>query len=371
MNGYAFTVRAPIKLLSYSEKSENEKFDQILLNPEALNILQKINDPLAIISVVGSFRRGQSWFANLLHGRHDGFNIGPGVEGSCTRGIYTIWSPLFKLSNEQSDVISSTFVYNIYGIVAAMVIERIFNDFDVYSLPLPGCKKKTITHMEEVKNDKLDEDFVNEFRSSFLLSIPSKYESVIQFVAQEAIKESIEKYKERMNALINEGGKLPILWKKFKKIHLECFSEVNITFFKNIIGSPTQISNFTEQLGKEMCKFKEELANIEDLQYALKFFKSNYNKSMKKSPEADKVITSYKTNQCSAAIDYMARFGRINKELANTMNTREEAYRKQLEASAHEIKMLELQANIRQQKQLHQEEEKRSNKIKENLWVCI
>jgi hypothetical protein len=84
-----------------------------------------------------------------LHGRHDGFNLGPGVEG-CTRGIY-MWSPPFKLSNKQSDgetiqkrvivldsegiddpnqdpywatklfilclVISSTFVYNINGIV--------------------------------------------------------------------------------------------------------------------------------------------------------------------------------------------------------------------------------------------------------------
>ncbi|CAG8503785.1 uncharacterized protein OCT59_019041 [Rhizophagus irregularis] len=297
--------------------------------------------------------------------------------------------------------------------------------------------------MEEVKNDELDEDFVNEVENaiksifsqlpikyigsstmqgisfvkflentvermnssevSSLLSIPSEYESVIQFVAQEAIKESIEKYKERMNALINEGGKLPILWKKS--------------------------SNFTEQLGKEMCKFKEELAvrnskeltiyneniakelwieyveiglysnennsfkNAEDLQYALKLFESNYNKSMKESPEADKIITSYKTNQYSAAIDYMARLGRINKELAKTMYTREVAHRKQLEASAREealrieielwsrereeyeknieIKTLELQANIRQQKQLHHEEEKGSNKIKENLWVCI
>ncbi|PKY13077.1 GBP-domain-containing protein [Rhizophagus irregularis] len=516
--GIEFREGALIKLLSYSEKSVNGKFGQILLNPEALNILQEINEPLAIISVVGSFHRGKSWFANVLHGRHDSFNLGPGVEG-CTRGIY-MWSPPFKLSNEQSDsktiqkrvivldsegiddpnqdpnwatklfilclVISSTFVYNINRIVGnidigklclmtnlnefiqepkdgdfllrlvillrdfifespetAMAIERIFSDFDVYSLPPPGCKKKLLQHMEEVKNDELDEDFVNEVENaiksifsqlpikyigsstmqgisfvkflentiermnssevSSLLSIPSEYESVIQFVAQEAIKESIEKYKERMNALINEGGKLPILWKKS--------------------------SNFTEQLGKEMCKFKEELAvrnskeltiyneniakelwieyveiglysnennsfkNAEDLQYALKLFESNYNKSMKESPEADKIITSYKTNQYSAAIDYMARLGRINKELAKTMYTREVAHRKQLEASAREealrieielwsrereeyeknieIKTLELQANIRQQKQLHHEEEKGSNKIKENLWVCI
>ncbi|CAB4376577.1 unnamed protein product [Rhizophagus irregularis] len=81
--------------------------------------------------------------------RHDGFNLGPGVEG-CTRGIY-MWSPPFKLSNEQSDgetiqkrviildsegiddpnqdpnwatklfilslAISSTFIYNINGII--------------------------------------------------------------------------------------------------------------------------------------------------------------------------------------------------------------------------------------------------------------
>jgi len=84
-----------------------------------------------------------------LHGRHDGFALGAKVEG-CTRGIY-MWSPPFKLTSKQSDsktiqkrviildsegiddpsqdenwatklfilclVISSTFVYNINGIV--------------------------------------------------------------------------------------------------------------------------------------------------------------------------------------------------------------------------------------------------------------
>ncbi|CAB4376578.1 unnamed protein product [Rhizophagus irregularis] len=155
--GIEFREGAPIKLLSYSEKSVNGKFGQILLNPEALNILQEINEPLAIISVVGSFRHGKSWFTNVLHGHHDGFNLGPGVEG-CTRGIY-MWSPPFKLSNEQSDgktiqkciivldseeiddpnqdpnwatklfilclVISSTFVYNINGIVGNIDIGKL------------------------------------------------------------------------------------------------------------------------------------------------------------------------------------------------------------------------------------------------------
>lgn len=46
-----FREGASIQLLRYSENSENGKFGQILLNPEALNILRKINEPLAIISV--------------------------------------------------------------------------------------------------------------------------------------------------------------------------------------------------------------------------------------------------------------------------------------------------------------------------------
>ena len=91
-----------------------------------------------------------------------------------------------------------------------------------------------IKHMEEVKTDELDEDFVEEVRNavkaiysqlpfkylgssvmkgkafvkfvqnivdrmnssktSTLLSIPSEYDSVIQFVAQEAISEAIRRY---------------------------------------------------------------------------------------------------------------------------------------------------------------------------------
>jgi hypothetical protein len=84
-----------------------------------------------------------------LHGRHDGFALGAKVEG-CTRGIY-MWSPPFKLTDKQPNgkiiqkhvivldsegiddpsqdenwatklfilclVLSSTFVYNINGIV--------------------------------------------------------------------------------------------------------------------------------------------------------------------------------------------------------------------------------------------------------------
>src|SRR5436853_3959741 len=57
-----------------------------------------------ISSPVGSPRRGKSWFANVLHGRHDGFELGAEVDG-CTHGIY-MWSPPFKLTSKQSDGIT-------------------------------------------------------------------------------------------------------------------------------------------------------------------------------------------------------------------------------------------------------------------------
>ncbi|CAG8568227.1 12290_t:CDS:2 [Rhizophagus irregularis] len=336
-----FREGAPVQLLNFREKSENEKFGQIVLNPKALDIIREINEPLAIISVVGSSRSGKSWFANVLHGRHDGFDLGAKV-GGCTRGIY-MWSPPFKITSEQPNgkitqkrvivldsegiddpsqdenwatklfilclVISSTFIYNINGVVgkenigklhlmadlsnfikepeygdflprlvillrdfnletpdnfkdyflkqmnhintdAATAIRQFFSDFEVYGLSQPGCKKKMLQNMEKINTDELDEDFVIEVESAVksiysqlplkyigsstmrgisfvkflenavermnssetltLLSISSEYESIIQFVAQEAIKESIDRYEKSMSTLRNEKGKLQL-----------------------------------------------------------------------------------------------------------------------------------------------------------------
>ena len=99
---------------------------------------------------------------------------------------------------------------------------------------------------------------MNGSETSTLLEIPSEHKSVIQFVAQEAIKESIRIYEERMNTLINQEGKLPMLWEEFEKMHHEYISEVNKIFFEKIIGSPTQIGSFAEQLNKETLKSKKE-----------------------------------------------------------------------------------------------------------------
>jgi hypothetical protein len=46
-----FREGAPIQLLRYNEKSENDQFGQIVFNQKALDILKDIREPLAIISV--------------------------------------------------------------------------------------------------------------------------------------------------------------------------------------------------------------------------------------------------------------------------------------------------------------------------------
>ncbi|CAG8518564.1 8233_t:CDS:2 [Funneliformis caledonium] len=537
--GIPFREGAPMQLLRF--EANNGKFGKIVLNQEALDVLKQIREPLAIISVVGSYRRGKSWFANVLHGRHDGFDLGAKVEG-CTRGIY-MWSPPFTLKSKQSDgstiqkrvivldsegiddpkqdqnwatklfilclASSSTFIYNINGIVgrddigklylmtdlskfiqepedgdflprlvillrdftlenpdsfkdyfleklqnvnpeAATGIGKFFYDFNVYGLPHPGCKRKMLQHLEDAETDELDEEFVDEVENtvkeiysqlplkyigsstmkgtafvkflqdivermnssetSSLLSIPSEYESIIQYVAQEAIKEATILYQERMDVL-NEEGKLPMIWENFNEIHDASISEVNQLFFDKVIGSPTQMEGFIERLNEAINKCKEiflkknseELTNrnehiakilwekyvksglnlenlfesTEKFQEALDTFELSFEKAMMKSPEAAKVIASYMQDQYPTAIDYMTQLGKMNAELAKAMIAKEEAERLRLESIAREeqfrmeiegqkrereeterlfkIKMMELETNIEEQQRSHEE----------------
>jgi|SRR3954454_767875 len=104
--------------------------------------------------LVGSYRRGKSYFANILHGRHDGFELGSKVE-SCTKGIF-MWDTPF-LHNDcrvivldcegiddpnQDEIwamklfimclaISSTFIYNINGIVGRDDVGKLYTMTDL------------------------------------------------------------------------------------------------------------------------------------------------------------------------------------------------------------------------------------------------
>ncbi|PKC01539.1 hypothetical protein RhiirA5_426542 [Rhizophagus irregularis] len=447
-----FREGSPIQLLRYSEKPENEKFGQIILNPKALDIIKKFNEPLAIISVVGSYRRGKSWFANVLHGHHDGFALGAKVEG-CTCGIYIegiddssqnenwatklfiLYLSKFIQEPENGDflprlvillhdfILKSPTCFKDYFLEqmkkinaeATMGIKKFFYDFDVYGLSVTSrMQKKNVTTYGEAKTNELDEEFVEEVvntvksiysqlplkyidsstmqgisfvkflenivecmnssETSTLLSITSEYESIIQFVTQEAIKESINRYEKSMSTLRNEKEKLQMHWKEFDKMHLKYKSEINKLFFEKIIGSPAQLSNFVKQLNGEISKSEKRHIKIKldkndlfgESQEAWKLFESYCNELMIKSPEADEIIALFK-NQYMAAVDHNKQLGKINAELMKTIQEEEdkklqliicmneerlrskiEILKKEREEYERNVnnKILELQANI-------------------------
>src|SRR5205814_4450895 len=104
---------------------------------------------------------------------------------------------------------------------------------DIYSqLPLKYIGPSAMKGTAFVKFLQNIVDRMNSSETSTLLSIPSEYDSLIEFVAKEAINEAVEKYKESMDILINEEGKLPMSWEDFEEMHSGCNSESKKLFFE-------------------------------------------------------------------------------------------------------------------------------------------
>lgn len=59
------TMEAPICLV------QNWK-EQLMLNPEAIRILEKISQPLVVVAIVGLCRTGKSYLMNRLAGQNHG-----------------------------------------------------------------------------------------------------------------------------------------------------------------------------------------------------------------------------------------------------------------------------------------------------------
>ncbi|CAG8618850.1 9363_t:CDS:2, partial [Paraglomus brasilianum] len=239
---------SPIQLVRY-EKKDSDEFGKIHVVPEALEILQRIKEPVAVIASARTEEESHvEWlgfslsatnrlsilqlfrFANALHGRHDGFELGAQANG-CTRGIY-MWDIPFDyedkrvivLDTEGIDdpkqeaewatklfilclVLSSSFIYNINGVVgsgdigklrlmrdlsryiqppeylphlkvvlkltvlsptstAAEGIKKLFKEFSVFALPHPGIGGKRLQQMQAVSTTDLDDEFVEETAES-------------------------------------------------------------------------------------------------------------------------------------------------------------------------------------------------------------
>ena len=64
---------------------------QFVINPEALEVIRHLQNPLGVISVAGMYRTGKSYLLNrMLLNRSAGFSVGPSIN-PCTKGLW-MWS---------------------------------------------------------------------------------------------------------------------------------------------------------------------------------------------------------------------------------------------------------------------------------------
>ncbi|CAG8788076.1 37743_t:CDS:2, partial [Gigaspora margarita] len=290
----------PMHLLDYMCLDDD---GAILLDEQALRILKKIEEPISVITVVGSYRRGKSYFANTLLGRHDGFKLGSSVNG-CTKGI-DIWDTPFYhkgkliidcegIDDPNQEVpwanklfilcsaISSTLIYNINGIVGRDDIEKLFlmtkiashiqlpnkyqflpnlvvllRDFQLDSPP--DFVEYFLDRLSKVDDNDLPPKYLNASEMSrvtfaeflercveqindptnTMLLIPSTYEATINYAAQRGYETCLELYNEMMDQINIKG--LPISCDEFESVHNTAFEEVLKNFIQQIIGSADQI----------------------------------------------------------------------------------------------------------------------------------
>ncbi|RIA89264.1 guanylate-binding protein [Glomus cerebriforme] len=530
--GIPFREGSPIQLLKYVENENNRNdYGEMEFNESALDIIRKIDGPVAIIAIVGSYRRGKSWFANVLHGRHDGFMLGSTVE-RCTQGIY-MWNKPFDYEGKKMIIldcegiddpkqnqqwatklfvlclaISSTFVYNLNGVVgkddigklflmtdltkfiappsdykflpkmvvllrdfmledpdnfkdyflerlnyvneeATEGIKKYFSDFEVFGIPIPMADRNQLQNLDKLSTSNLQSEFVTRVTravnnilststpkyiesctmsglsftkflqdcveklndtSNFQLSIPSEYESVIEYIAQRTIRDCIQIYTSNMKLKLDSdiGSNDDTIhvnlynWELFNDIHLEIFTHVEKEFFQRIIGNETQIREYENELNKLIKEQFEGFhkSNSEALyEYNMKLARKLWNDNVKvrlssdnffqnqdefddaiaiferevadtlikDCPESERIMAKFKSNEYCDAIATLKSIGVLKNELAEQIKSMQESEQQYLEVSAiekeWEIKMEKLTNEYEQIKQhfLNKIKEKEEN----------
>ncbi|XP_023576090.1 guanylate-binding protein 6-like isoform X1 [Octodon degus] len=139
----AVKMEAPICLV--------ENINEVMtVNKEAIEILEKISQPVVVVAIVGLYRTGKSYLMNRLAGRNCGFQLGSTIQ-SKTKGIWMWCMPhpinpdhtLVLLDTEglgdvekgdpKNDswifalaiLLSSTFVYNSMGTINHQALEQL------------------------------------------------------------------------------------------------------------------------------------------------------------------------------------------------------------------------------------------------------
>ncbi|XP_040854767.1 guanylate-binding protein 4-like isoform X1 [Ochotona curzoniae] len=123
---------------------------QLKVNPKALDILNKISQPVMVVGIVGLYRTGKSYLMNRLAGQNNGFPLGSTVRSE-TKGIW-MWCVPHPLKPNHTVVLldteglgdvekgdpkndlwifaltvllSSTLVYNSLGIIDNQALEQL------------------------------------------------------------------------------------------------------------------------------------------------------------------------------------------------------------------------------------------------------
>ncbi|XP_026639938.1 guanylate-binding protein 4-like [Microtus ochrogaster] len=155
--------------------------EELMVNPEAIRILEKISQPLVVVAIVGLYRTGKSYLMNRLAGQNHGFSLGSTVQSE-TKGIWMWCVPhptkpthtLVLLDTEglgdiekgdpKNDswifalavLLSSTFVYNSMSTINHQALEQLHYVTELTQL----IRAKASPREDEVKDSS---EFVSFF----------------------------------------------------------------------------------------------------------------------------------------------------------------------------------------------------------------
>ena len=89
----------PLITVNEGEKGKQYDYSAFNINPEAIEFLKSVQQPLAIVGVAGMYRTGKSYLLNrVILNRGSGFGVGPTIN-PCTKVFIEFL--LLLLYNEQ------------------------------------------------------------------------------------------------------------------------------------------------------------------------------------------------------------------------------------------------------------------------------